>query len=271
MFPKFTRTTFIALLVVLALAIMLPVVSAQESTPEAEMSSDDDGAFKLTGILEEMDETTVTVFGLVFSIEDAEMDTDTPFVIGDVVEVEFIVVDGELVALKVEPKHDDDDSDSDSDSDDDMDEDHDADFKLAGVVEAMEGGTITILGLTFSIEDVEIDDDGSFEIGDVVKVEFSIVDDELVAVEVSIDDDDDMDDDDVDDDDVDDDDMDDHDDDDMDDSDDDDNDDNDDDDAYDDSDDDNDDDHDSDDSNDSDDDDDDDHDSDDDDDDDDDD
>ncbi|KXK52529.1 MAG: hypothetical protein UZ13_01277 [Chloroflexi bacterium OLB13] len=152
---------------------------------------DDDETASITGAIEALDATSMTVAGLVFNIATAHIDDDGTLAVGVVVEVEYVVEsDGSLRALDVDFKDDDDADDSDDDDSDDDDAYGDDDH-ISGVVQSISGTMIVVEGMTFDISRASIDDDGTLAVGTFVEIEYvTLSDGSLLALEVEFEDDD---------------------------------------------------------------------------------
>jgi hypothetical protein len=168
---KFVRNLFYLLTAALLIAILPMTTAAQGATEEPEV--DDDNLAVFTGTVEELGETTLVVSGVTFDSTTADFGDDE-IEVGSLVSVEFIIVEESPVAVRVALRGED---------DDDI-EVEDEDVVLVGVLEALEEASIVVSGLTIDTTNASIEE--GVEVGATVMVEFELVEEELVAVEVSV-------------------------------------------------------------------------------------
>lgn len=156
---------------------------------EAGDEDDDDGVageFEFTGTVDQISSESWTVSGTELAITPQTEIKGDPAV-GDLVKVHAFEDDlGVLTAREIEP------AEADDDDDDDLDDLEDDENEIVGILESVDGDTWVVAGTAFLVtESTEIEDE--IQIGDLVKVEFS--EDPtggLVANEIELADDDDL-------------------------------------------------------------------------------
>jgi hypothetical protein len=115
--------------------------------------------FDVSGTVEALGDGTITVNGQVYNISQAVIDDEGTLAPGINVEIDFVTTsDGRNVALEVEIE------------DDDNDDDRNADFILSGRIDAINGSSLTVNGITVDITGTDDDDD--LEVGELVTVYF---------------------------------------------------------------------------------------------------
>jgi len=158
---KVSAKQIVMALLAAMLFIAVPmVVAAQDDNAQMQV-------LEFKGVVEAIDATTATVSSLVFDISRAELDDDGPILVGAMVEVDFVMLEGARVALEVYLERDDNNG---------------FDAQLEGLLEAIGEGTITVNGLTIDTTQAVFED--GIEVNTVVEVYYSYVEGVLVAVRV---------------------------------------------------------------------------------------
>jgi hypothetical protein len=173
-FERLRGLLMTALLVLLL--VVVPGALAQTATPTDDDDRDDRYFY---GVLESLTEIEAVVSGRSFVVQ-ARTEIDGDVAVGIAVEVEYRVIDGQDVADEIDDLNDDDDDDDDN-------------YYFFGLLESLDETTAVVSGHSFRLaSNVEIDDD--VEVGEYVEVEFILIDNLPVAVEIDDTDDDDDDD-----------------------------------------------------------------------------
>ena len=178
-----TRSFYKLLVLVAAVPLItaaaLPAIMQDTtSTPTVEVDS-----FELTGVLESISNQQVVIDGVTVDITIAEL--NTRLTLGDVVTIRGSLEEGLFTAREVNP------ADT-LDSTPDLIDDDDDNFEIVGVVQSVDGGFITVSGQQFTLDDAEISRVApDLTIGQVIKVEGTVVGGTFNIREVGAPDDDD--------------------------------------------------------------------------------
>ena len=182
-----TRSFYKLLVLVAAVPLItaaaLPAI--MQDSPNTIVVEDD--SFELTGVLEGITNRQVVIDGVTVDITIAEL--NTRLTLGDVVTIRGSLEEGLFTAREVNLADRLDSTPNRTDDDDDN-------FEIVGVVQSVDDGFITVSGQQFALEDAEISRVApDLTIGQVIKVEGTVVDGTFNIREVGSPDDDDDDDD----------------------------------------------------------------------------
>jgi LysM repeat protein len=176
------------------------LIATEIVDPATDTSSLLTNEIEIVGLLSTLDGTTITVGGILFDITDFGLYAGAA--VGDLVSIKATLdANGQLVILEVEQSSDDNSNDNTADNSNDNTADNSNDntddnsndntsstdfvageFEVVGTINALDGTTITIGGITIDLGSAEIRD--ALMLGATVKLHASLVDGVIVIHEI---------------------------------------------------------------------------------------